>query len=85
MLHVQGGEHAIDAREQSSRSDPYSVMSGWTPKASRYAVARMSSTRMPFLRIISVALPIRSKVCDFYSGRLSVLLIKTAERAENPV
>ena len=67
---------------QSSRSQPCSVMSGHTPVAMSWSMARTTSTVTPCRRMISMEMSARPWVCDCSGERLSVQLMKSARRSE---
>ena len=67
---------------QSSRSQPCSVMSGHTPVAMRWSMARMPSTCTPLRRMISIEMSISPWVWERSGPRLSVQLMKKALRSE---
>jgi hypothetical protein len=60
---------------QSSCSQPCSVMSGQTPVAIRWSIARMPPTVTSLRRMISIEMSIRPWVCETSGLRLSVQLI----------
>ena len=66
----------------SSRSQPCSVMSGQTPVAIWWSIARMPSTATPLRRMISAEMSISPWVCESSGLRLSVQLMKNAFRSE---
>ncbi len=66
----------------SSASQPCSVMSGQTPVAMSWSIARMHSTSTSFRRMISIEMSIRPCVFDTSGLRFSVQLMKNARRSE---
>ena len=67
---------------QSSRSQPCSVMSGQTPVAIWWSIARMPSTWTPLRRMISAEMSMSPCVWERSGPRLSVQLMKSAFRSE---
>ena len=66
---------------QSSRSQPCSVMSGHTPVAISWSMARTHSTVTPWRRMISIDRSTRPCVCDSSGERFSVQLTNSARRS----
>ena len=66
----------------SSGSQPCSVMSGQTPVAMSWSIARMHSTSTPLRRMISIEMSIRPWVCESSGLRFSVQLMNIARRSE---
>ena len=62
----------------SSTSQPCSVMSGQTPVAIWWSIARMHSTSTPLRRMISIEMSIRPCVLETSGLRFSVQLMKIA-------
>ena len=65
----------------SSRSQPCSVMSGQTPVAMSWSIARITSTWTPCLSMIARLTSTRPSVWLRSGDRLSVQLMKTALRS----
>jgi hypothetical protein len=66
----------------SSTSQPCSVMSGQTPVAISWSIARMPSTSTPLRRMISIEMSISPWVLDTSGLRFRVQLTKNARRSE---
>ena len=66
----------------SSCGQPCSVMSGQTPVAITWSIARMPSTRTPLRRMISIEMSISPWVWERSGPRLRVQLMKKALRSE---
>jgi hypothetical protein len=66
----------------SSRSQPCSVMSGYTPVAMSWSIARNCSTATPCSSMIPIDLSARPCVLERSGERLSVQLMYTARRSE---
>ena len=66
----------------SSRSQPCSVMSGQTPVAISWSIARMHSTSTPLRRMISIEMSISPWVLETSGLRFRVQLMNSARRSE---
>ena len=66
----------------SSRSQPCSVMSGHTPVAMSWSMARTDSTSTPWRRMISMEILARPSVLETSGERFSVQLMNRARRSE---
>ena len=60
---------------QSSRSQPCSVMSGYTPVAISWSTARILLTATPLRSMIAIVRSARPCVCEGSGERLSVQLM----------
>ena len=66
----------------SSRSQPCSVMSGQTPVAISWSIARIQSTSTPLRRMISIEMSISPWVWDGSGLLFRVQLMNNARRSE---